>query len=222
MLFSVSIDIWSTTVCTPDDAMVWMRVLSSISHIWGWIAEKSTLLPLPFLIPCTHKTPPNISSSFPPKNTYALVLQSLMWYEAVFSVFDSKSVVHFAVTFSCSLCFLLFVFFNSLISFWYSFSYFYSVVFFFHFCVVLISFLCFFSAIKRRCFTVAQPQSYRYVSWAEELAESIAVVWLCRERTRALQLWGFPRINIGAGPTVYSKRTAVLMEVHQGEGHLFF
>lgn len=58
--------------------------------------------------------------------------------------------------------------------------------------------------------------------WAGDQAGSIAPVWLRRERTRVLRLCGFPRSNIGAGPTIYSKRTAVLMQVQQGEGHLFF
>lgn len=70
---------------------------------------------------------------------------------------------------------------------------------------------------KGRCSTLGQ---LIIEAW-RELAEIIAHVWLCRKRTRVLLLWGFLRSDIGAVPTVYSKRTAVLMQVQQGEGHLF-
>lgn len=78
-------------------------------------------------------------------------------------------------------------------------------------------FLCFFSMRKGRCSTLGQ---LIIEAW-RELAEIIAHVWLCRERTRFLLLWGFLGREIGTLPTVYSKRTAVLMQVQQGEVHLF-
>lgn len=104
--------------------------------------------------------------------------------------------------------------FNFLISFCYSLC----CVAQFHFYVGFLPFLCFFSMRKGRSSTLGQ---LIIEAW-RELAEIIAHVWLCRERTRVLLLWGFLRNDVGAVPTVYSKRTAVLMQVQQGEGHLIF
>ena len=143
-----------------------------------------------------------------------------MWDEAVIPLFSSQFVVYFAITtFCCSLCFLLFLW-SSLLLFD-TLSPISTVSFFFFISAWFFPFLCSFSTRNGSVPLWPNLSHTGTERWAAELAESTALVWLCRDRMGVLLLWGFLRNNIGAVPTVYSKRTAVLKKVQQGEGHFF-
>lgn len=189
-----------------DESRIHSSTYCSLHSVHEW---KKTLLPLPY--PFAHRALPNISSEFPCKNSSSLSYTVSWGTKQAFQYSDFNllciTTFTFPSSFFCSLYlsyFFLILFLLLLLCLSVSFQF------------VVFPFLCFFSMRKGRCSTLGQ---LIIEAW-RGLAEIIAHVWLCRQRARVLLLWGFPRSDIGAVPTVYSKRTAVLMQVQQGEGHL--
>lgn len=170
MLFSFSIDIWSTTVCTPDDVMVQMRGKftppPTDPHAAWMNSWKKPTFPLPYLIPYAHKALPNILSSIPPKNTSALSCKASCGTKQPFQ--------YLALNLLCVLLLLLLLFpllssvpFTFLTSFFILFLLFLQCLLPFSLLCIFFPFYASFPQEKGRCFTLAQPQSQRHgeVSW---------------------------------------------------------
>lgn len=211
ILFSFFIDIWRTTVCTPDELRVQMREECTPPPTAPYTVRMNEKI---HFFPCPTHLHTELLQTFPLGFLVKIPLHCPTKSHGVQSRHFSIWLLICSVLLLSLFPLLSSVPFNFLTSFCYSLC----CVAQFHFHVGFLPFLCFFSVRKGRSSTLGQ---LIIEAW-RELAEIIAHVWLCKERTRVLLLWGFLRSDVGAVPTVYSKMTAVLMQVQQGEGHLFF